>query len=77
MPIVTESTYGETRADGSKVILPRVVTTVLNTKSNEEYETEAAAQTDIDSPDTDTTSADIQRSVTLQVLQGIAADGAS
>ena len=46
-----------------------------NTKTNEVYADEAAAAADIASPDTDTTDADVSRSVTLSVLKGVGSQG--
>lgn len=46
-----------------------------NVKTDTTYDSEAAAAADIADPDTDTTDADVSRSVSLSVLKGVGADG--
>jgi len=46
-----------------------------NVKTDEVYADESAAAADIASPDTDTTDADVSRSVTLSVLKGVGSKG--
>jgi len=46
-----------------------------NIKTDEVYANESAAAADIASPDTDTTDADVSRSVTLSVLKGVKSEG--
>ena len=50
-------------------------TVFKNVKTNTEYENEAAAAADIAADDTDTTDADVSRSVTLSVLKGVGSKG--
>ena len=48
---------------------------IKNVRTEEVYADEAAAAADIASPDTDTTDADVSRSVTLDVLKGVGGSG--
>ena len=48
---------------------------IKNVRTEEIYADEAAAAADIASPDTDTTDADVSRSVTLDVLKGVGSKG--
>jgi hypothetical protein len=48
---------------------------IKNVRTEEVYTDEAAAAADIASPDTDTTDADVSRSVTLDVLKGVGSKG--
>jgi len=50
-------------------------TVIKNARTDEVYADESAAAADIASPDTDTTDADISRSVTLSVLKGVGSQG--
>lgn len=50
-------------------------TVIKNTRSDTVYASEADATADIADPSTDTTEADVSRSVTLNVLKGTSADG--
>jgi len=73
--IEQEATFGETREDGSQVLLPEVEVTVKNLATNVEYDDDDAAAADVANPSTATTDADISRSVAIRVLKGIGAEG--
>ena len=72
---IEKSTFGDTRNDGSRVVLPEVETTVKNVVTNEEYPDITAAQADVADISTSTTQDDISQSVTLRVLKGVGAEG--
>jgi len=73
--IEQESQLGEVREDGSQVILPEVEVTVKNVRTEVEYDDDDHAAADVADPNTDTTDADISRSVTLRVLKGVDGSG--
>ena len=73
--IEQESQLGEVREDGSQVILPEVEITVKNARTEVEYDDDNHAAADVADPNTDTTDADISRSVTLRVLKGVDGSG--
>jgi hypothetical protein len=75
MAILEPAKFGDTREDGSKVILPEVEVVIKNLKTDTEYDDDDAAQADVDDPATETTAEDIQRNVAIRVLKGIAAEG--
>lgn len=77
MSTVEKSKVGGTRPDGSKIILPEVELTVRNARTGVEYASEEEARADIDSPDTDTTEADVARDATLRILKGVDSEGGS
>jgi hypothetical protein len=68
---IEKSTFGETREDGSKVILPETETTVKNIRTDEEYADMDAAQADVADDATDTTEEEISQSVVLRLLKGV------
>jgi len=68
---IEKSTFGETREDGSKVILPETETTVKNIRTDEEYADMDAAQADVADDATDTTEGEISQSVVLRILKGV------
>ena len=72
---IEKSTFGDTRTDGSRIVLPEIETVVKNVKTDEEYSDIAAAQADVADISTSTTQDDISQSVTLRVLKGVGADG--
>ena len=72
---IEKSTFGDTRTDGSRIVLPETETVVKNVKTDEEYSDIAAAQADVADSNTNTTQDDISQSVTLRVLKGVGADG--
>jgi len=72
---IEKSTFGDTRTDGSRIVLPETETVVKNVKTDEEYSDIAAAQADVADISTSTTQDDISQSVTLRVLKGVGADG--
>lgn len=72
---IEKSTFGDTRTDGSRIVLPETETVVKNVKTDEEYSDIAAAQADVADSNTDTTQDDISQSVTLRVLKGVGAEG--
>jgi hypothetical protein len=53
--------------DGKKVPVysAKVETTVINTKTGQEYDSHEECQADIDNPETETTEADIRRDVNV------------
>ena len=55
--------------DGS--LLPEVEVTVKNVRTDTEYDDDDQAASDVADPSTDTTDADISRSVTLRVLKTV------
>jgi len=73
--IEQQAQFGETREDGSQVLLPEVEVTVKNAKTNVEYEDDDAAAADVADPNTDTTDSDIVRAVAIRVLKGVGASG--
>ena len=73
--IEQEATLGETREDGSQVLLPEVEVTVKNLATDTEYDDDDAAAADVADPNTATTDADISRAVAIRVLKGVSADG--
>jgi hypothetical protein len=75
MAILEPAKFGDTREDGSKVILPEVEVVIKNLKTDTEYDDDDAAQADVDDPATETTAEDIQRNVAIRVLKGVAAEG--
>jgi hypothetical protein len=72
---IEKSTFGDTRTDGSRIVLPETETVVKNVKTDEEYSDITAAQADVADSNTNTTQDDISQSVTLRVLKGVGADG--
>ena len=68
---IEKSTFGETREDGSKVILPETETIVRNIRTNEEYADMDAAKADVADAGTDTTEEEISQSVVLRLLKGV------
>jgi len=72
---IEKSTFGDTRTDGSRIVLPETETVVKNVKTDEEYSDIAAAQADVADISTSTTQDDISQSVTLRVLKGVGAEG--
>jgi hypothetical protein len=72
---IEKSTFGDTRGDGSRVVLPETETIIKNVVTDEEYVDTAAAQADVNDISTSTTQDDISQSVTLRVLKGVGADG--
>lgn len=72
---IEKSTFGETREDGSKVILPETETIVRNIRTDEEYADMDAAQADVADAATDTTEGEISQSVTLRILKGVESEG--
>jgi hypothetical protein len=72
---IEKSTFGETREDGSKVILPETETIVRNIRTKVEYTDMDAAQADVADAATDTTEGEISQSVTLRILKGVESEG--
>jgi hypothetical protein len=72
---VEKAKFGETREDGSKIVLPETETIIKNVVTDEEYADLAAADADVSDIGTATVQADISQSVTLRVLKGVGADG--
>jgi hypothetical protein len=72
---IEKAKFGETREDGSKVVLPETETIIKNVVTDEEYVDLAAADADVSDSGTATVQADISQSVTLRVLKGVGADG--
>ena len=68
---IEKSTFGETREDGSKVILPETEITVKNIRTDAEYADMDAAQADVADNATDTTEEEISQSVVLRILKGV------
>jgi len=56
-------------------LLPEVEVVVKNVRTETEYDDDDAAAADVADVNTDTTDADISRSVTLRVVKGIDASG--
>jgi hypothetical protein len=75
MAIIEKAKIGGTRDDGSQILLPEVETVIKNAKTEVEYDDDDHAAADVADPNTDTTDADIQRTVTIRVLKGIGAEG--
>lgn len=50
-------------------------TVIKNTRTETIYANEAEANADVADPNTDTTEADVSRSVTLNVLKGVQSEG--
>jgi hypothetical protein len=73
--IVQESQVAGTREDGSNILLPEVEVVVKNAKTDVEYDDDDAADADVNDPNTETTAADINRSVAIRVLKGVGATG--
>ena len=73
--IEQEAQLGDTREDGSQILLPEVEVTVKNVATDVEYDDDDAAAADVADPNTATTDADIARSVAIRVLKGIGAEG--
>ena len=72
MPIKKEGgVIGTTTVNGQEVPVLSVPTeiTLKNLETNLEYESEEAADADIADPNTDTTAADVQRSVKVKAAQ--------
>lgn len=70
MPFVEqEEAFEDHTINGKKVSVykPRVEVTIKNLKTDREYLSDAEAQADVDSEMTDTTQADISRSVHIKV----------
>ena len=72
---IEKSTFGDTRTDGSRIVLPETETIIKNVLTDEEYSDISAAQADVADISTSTTQDDISQSVTLRVLKGVGADG--
>jgi hypothetical protein len=72
---IEKSTFGDTRTDGSRIVLPETETIIKNVVTDEEYSDISAAQADVADISTSTTQDDISQSVTLRVLKGVGADG--
>lgn len=72
---IEKSTFGDTRTDGSRVVLPETETIIKNVVTDEEYSDMAAARADVADSNTNTTQGDISQSVTLRVLKGVGAEG--
>jgi hypothetical protein len=68
---IEKSTFGDTRDDGSRVVLPETEITIKNTVTNEEYADVTAADADVADISTATVQADISQSVTLRVLKSV------
>jgi hypothetical protein len=75
MMAIEKSTFGETREDGSKVILPETETVVKNIRTDEEYADMDAAQADVADNATETTEGEISQSVVLRILKGVESEG--
>ena len=73
--IEQEAQYGDTREDGSKILLPEVEVTVKNIATDTEYDDDDAAAADVADPATATTDSDISRSVSIRVLKGVGGEG--
>ena len=73
--IEQEAQLGDTREDGSQILLPEVEVTTKNLATDTEYDDDDAAAADVADPDTATTDADIARSVAIRVLKGVGASG--
>jgi len=56
-------------------LLPEVEVVVKNVRTETEYDDDDAAAADVADVNTDTTDADISRSVTLRVVKGVDASG--
>ena len=56
-------------------LLPEVEVVVKNVRTETEYDDDDAAAADVADDNTDTTDADISRSVTLRVVKGVDASG--
>ena len=72
---IEKSTFGDTRTDGSRIVLPETETIIKNVVTDEEYSDISAAQADVADISTSTTQDDISQSVTLRVLKGVGAEG--
>ncbi len=68
---IEKAKFGETRVDGSKVVLPETETIIKNVVTDEEYVDLAAADADVSDIGTATVQADISQSVTLRVLKSV------
>lgn len=68
---IEKAKFGETREDGSKIVLPETETTIKNVVTDEEYADLSAADADVSDIGTATVQADISQSVTLRVLTGV------
>jgi hypothetical protein len=68
---IEKSTFGETREDGSKVILPETKTTVKNIRTGEEYSNMDVALADVTDENTDTIDEEISQSIVLSILKGV------
>ena len=68
---VEKAKFGETREDGSKIVLPETETIIKNVVTDEEYADLAAADADVSDSGTATVQADISQSVTLRVLKSV------
>ena len=73
--IEQQAQFGETREDGSQVLLPEVEVTIKNVATDTEYDDDDHAAADVADPNTATTDADISRSVAIRVLKGVGAEG--
>jgi len=73
--IEQEAQLGDTREDGSQILLPEVEVTIKNVATDVEYDDDDAAAADVANPNTATTDADISRNVAIRVLKGIGAEG--
>jgi len=73
--IEQEAQFGDTREDGSQIILPEVEVTVKNLATDTEYDDDDAAAADVADPNTSTTDADISRAVAIRVLKGVGGEG--
>jgi hypothetical protein len=68
---IEKAKFGETREDGSKVVLPETETIIKNIVTDEEYVDLAAADADVSDSGTATVQGDISQSVTLRVLKSV------
>lgn len=75
--IEQEAQLGDTREDGSQILLPEVEVTVKNLATDTEYDDDDAAAADVADPATATTDADISRAVAIRVLKGVGSVGQS
>lgn len=75
--IEQEAQFGDTREDGSQIILPEVEVTVKNLATDTEYDDDDAAAADVADPNTSTTDSDISRTVAIRVLKGVGGEGQS
>ena len=77
MAIIEKAQLGDTREDGSRILLPETETVIKNIRTEAEYDDDDHAAADVADPNTDTTDNDIQRIVTIRVLKGVESEGAA